>query len=212
MTNQSASAPEHQTGLLFIVCGPSGVGKTSLGRALRTRHANLVLSVSATTRAIREGEEDGRDYHFLSVPEFVSLRDQGAFAEWAEVHGNYYGTLRSAIDDAWRVGHDVLFDIDYQGAIQLQAAYAVETVSVLVTPPSMLKLKQRLTDCGTDSARVIEARLDAARHELEQYDVYDYILPNDDFDTALNDLEGIYLASLRRTVLSGPVLQALLDV
>lgn len=210
MNESSAPAP-HQTGLLFIVCGPSGVGKTSLGRALRARHPNLVLSVSATTRPIRDGEIDGRDYHFLSVPEFVSLRDQGAFAEWAEVHGNYYGTLRSAIDDAWRAGHDVLFDIDYQGAIQLQAAYAVETVSVLVTPPSMAQLKQRLTSRGTDSPQVIQGRLDAARHELEQYAVYDYILPNDDFDVALDDLEGIYLASLRRTVLAGPVLQALLD-
>lgn len=211
MTEQSTSAPDYQTGLLFIVCGPSGVGKTSLGRALRARHSNLVLSVSATTRPIRTGEVDGTDYHFLSVPEFLSLRDQGAFAEWAEVHGNYYGTLRSAIDDAWRANHDVLFDIDYQGAIQLQAAYAVETVSVLVTPPSMSKLKQRLTDRGTDSQEVINDRLDAARHELDQYAVYDYILPNDVFDEALDDLEGIYLASLRRTVLAGPVLQALLD-
>lgn len=190
---------EDPTGLLFIVCGPSGVGKTSLGKVLRAQTPELVLSVSATTRPIRATETDGVDYHFMDGEAFEALREQDAFAEWAMVHGNYYGTLKSAIHEAWRNGQHVFFDIDYQGAIQLQKRFKHEAVSVLVVPPTLSQLEARLRNRATDSDEVIEHRLKAARHELEQYHIFDYIIVNDDFELACEELKMVYQASLLRT-------------
>jgi guanylate kinase len=179
-------------GVLFIVCGPSGVGKTSLSRQLLEARPQLTLSVSYTTRAPREGEEDGVDYHFVDEETFVEMRDREQFAEWAKVHGNYYGTPVSAILDAWKGDKDVLFDIDYQGAKQLEERFPEEARGVLVIPPSMKILEDRLRGRATDAEDVITRRLDAARHELAQFELYDYILENDDFDQALAHLTAIY--------------------
>lgn len=183
-----------QYGVLLIVCGPSGVGKTSLSRKLLDEEPRLVPSVSYTTRPPREGEEDGVDYHFVDHATFQRKRDAGAFAEWAEVHGNYYGTPKSAIENAWAEDNDVIFDIDYQGARQLKDAFP-SAVGVLVIPPSMNELEARLRGRETDSERVIERRLEAAREELAQYELFDYIVENDEFDVAFEQLATVYDAS-----------------
>lgn len=185
-------------GILFLCCGPSGVGKTSLGRKLREKYKSLVLSVSYTTRPRRQGERDGVDYHFVDEATFVAMRDRGEFAEWASVHGNYYATPRSEILGAWDRDEDVFFDIDYQGAVQLKQAFERECVGVLIIPPELSVLEQRLRDRSTDSAEVIERRLDAARYELMQYEVFDYIVCNDDFEQAFEELESVYRASRQR--------------
>lgn len=198
------------TGLLFIVCGPSGVGKSTLGKLLRERRAQLKLSVSTTTRAPRAGEQDGVDYHFVDRDTFIARRDAGEFVEWAEVHGNLYGTTRATIHAAWEAGHDVFFDIDYQGAQQLQAAFPEHTTSVLVIPPSMDALERRIRDRGTEDEATIARRLAAARHELEQFELFDYIIANKLLNTTTNELATIYDASRRRTSLRRGMLLELL--
>lgn len=182
------------SGVLLILCGPSGVGKTSLGRALLDSCQKLTLSVSYTTRPRRGGEVDGEDYHFVDEEKFVEMRRSDAFAEWAEVHGNFYGTPISAIENAWAAGKDVLFDIDYQGARQLKERFP-DAAAVLVVPPDMETLETRLRGRGTDSQAVIEKRLANARHELEQYELFDYIVENGEFDEAVESLQAIYRAA-----------------
>ena len=188
-------------GILLITCGPSGVGKTSLGRELRAAYPRLVLSVSYTTRPMRDGEVNGVDYHFTDRQTFERMRDAGEFAEWAEVHGNYYATPKSEIYGAFERGEDVFFDIDYQGAEQLIAAFPEESVSLLVVPPSMSELERRLRGRKTDSDEVIARRLKAAAHELAQFELFDFIVANDEFDRALEDMVAIYRASRMRTSL-----------
>lgn len=198
-------------GVLFIACGPSGVGKTSLGRRLRQAHPQLTLSVSYTTRAARAGEVDGKDYHFVDEARFMRMRDNGEFAEWAKVHGNFYATPRSEITQAFARKEDVFFDVDYQGALQLQAAFPTESVSVLIAPPSLELLERRLRGRATDDEATIARRLDAALHELEQHGTCDYILINDDFEQAYQEFEHIYLAARKRGYLWVKAIEALLD-
>lgn len=181
-------------GLLLILCGPSGVGKTSLSDSLLSDSPFLSVSISYTTRPQRGEEKEGEAYHFVSPDRFLEMRDSGAFAEWAEVHGNYYGTSRAVIEEAWESGKDLLFDIDYQGAKQLKEAYP-DAVAVLIAPPDMETLEERLRGRGTDSPEVIRRRLGAARHELEQYHLFDYIIENGNFNRARKDLFAVYLAS-----------------
>ncbi len=181
-------------GVLLIVCGPSGVGKTSLGQRLLSANEELTLSVSYTTRPRRGQEVDGQAYHFVDEERFKEMRDREAFAEWAEVHGNFYGTPTAAIEEAWRDGLDVLFDIDYQGAKQLKDRYP-EATAVLVTPPDMKTLASRLRGRGTDSEEVIQARLAKARHELAQYELFDFIVENGEFERAVQVMQSIYTAA-----------------
>lgn len=187
-----------KNGVLFIVCGPSGVGKTSLSRRLLEDRPRLTMSVSYTTRDPRQGEEDGVDYHFVDEATFEQMRERDEFAEWARVHGNYYGTPIDGILDAWKEDRDVLFDIDYQGARQLKDRFPEESQGVLVIPPNMRTLEDRLRGRATDSEQVIERRLEAARHELAQFELYDFIIENDEFDTALAHLEAVYDACTLR--------------
>lgn len=186
-----------QQGVLLIVCGPSGVGKSSLCDALLERKPRLCVSTSYTTRAPRGTEQDGVEYHFVSVETFLAMRDARQFAEWAEVHGNYYGTAVEVIHDAWERDQDLLFDIDYQGARQLKERFP-DACAVLVIPPDMQTLEQRLRHRATDTDEVIARRMAAARHEIAQYELFDFVLENRDFARAVTVLESIYEASRHR--------------
>ena len=188
-------------GLLFILCGPSGVGKTTLAHHLLEHHPTLTFSVSYTTRAARPTEVDGADYHFVDLAAFEQMRVENQFAEYANVHGNFYGTAVRTIEQAWEAGHDVIFDIDYQGAAQLQQRFDEETVSVLVTPPSLQALDERLRRRNTDDETVIARRLANAQHELAQWRLYDFVIENDALEHACQQADAIYTASRCRTFL-----------
>lgn len=198
-----------EQGVLLIVCGPSGVGKTSLCRDLLEARPRLTPSVSYTTRARRGDEVDGQAYHFVDVPTFEAMIEREEFAEWAKVHGNYYGTSAKVIEAAWAEGRDVLFDIDYQGAQQLKARYPHAT-TVLVAPPDMKTLEGRLRGRGTDAEEVIERRLKAARHELNQHELFEFLLENRDFDAALGALSAIYDSARHARAMKVDWLNALL--
>ena len=198
-------------GLLLIVCGPSGVGKTSLRRVLCERHPELVLSVSYTTRAPRDYERDGVDYHFVSQERFDKMRERGEFAEWATVHGNSYATSKGTIHGAWDAGQHVFFDIDYQGALQLHATYPTESVLVLIVPPSLEDLEARLRHRATDEEATIARRLAAARHELEQYHVFEFAIFNETLEQAGEELDAIYRGAKQRIELHRKSIELLLN-
>lgn len=181
-------------GQLFIVSAPSGAGKTTLVRGLLARDAGLRLSVSTTTRAPRAGEKEGREYSFISFEEFSSRRDAGEFLEWAEVHGNCYGTSREWIRRTRNEGHDVLLEIDWQGAQQVRSHFS-DTVSIFILPPSFEELARRLTGRGSDSAEVIQRRLAAALSEMRRVTEFDYVIINDDLEQALTALQGVVSAA-----------------
>ena len=184
---------ERPQGTLFIVSAPSGAGKTSMVRALMERDPDLGFSVSHTTRPPRPGEVDGRDYHFVDVPTFERLVEEGAFLEYARVFDNYYGTSRAAVEAQLAEGRDVFLDIDWQGARQVRQAWP-EAVSIFVLPPSREALEARLRGRGTDSDEVIAGRMARAVDEASHYDEYDYLIVNDDFETAVGDLGAIVRA------------------
>ena len=179
-------------GLLLVLSAPSGAGKTTLAHRFRAAHPDAVFSISATTRAPRGAERDGVDYHFVSPERFSRLVAEGAFAEWAEVFGQRYGTLRATVDEALRAGRIAIFDIDVQGGEQLHRAFPREAVTVLVVPPSIAELERRLRGRSTDSDDVIHRRLAAARAEvLRGLSTYDYVVVNDELDAAQARLEAI---------------------
>jgi len=179
-------------GLLLVLSAPSGAGKTTLARRLAAVEADARFSVSATTRAPRGAERDGVDYHFVSRERFEALVAAGALAEWAEVHGNLYGTLGATVEEALARGQIALFDIDVQGGSQLRAHWPERAATVFILPPSMAELERRLRARSTDPAPVIALRLAAARQEIARGAVlYDYLVVNDDLDRALADLRAI---------------------
>jgi guanylate kinase len=185
-------------GVLLIVSSPSGAGKTSLCRRLLSDHASLELSVSMTTRPMRSGEVAGRDYHFVDHAEFQRLIDADAFLEWADVHGNRYGTPRAPVDRALAEGRDVLFDIDWQGARDVARRCAEDAVRVFILPPSLEELRRRLVSRSQDDEAVIDRRLKNAKGEIEHCDAFDYVFINDDFDRAYGELTHIYHAERSR--------------
>ncbi|WP_180069842.1 guanylate kinase [Acinetobacter sp. YH16038] len=187
------------SGLLFVVSAASGTGKTSLVKALLERVNNLHVSVSHTTRGQRPGELDGVHYHFSTKEDFLNLVEEGGFIEYAEVFGNYYGTAQATVKEQLAKGHDVLLEIDWQGAQQVRRLFP-ESKQIFILPPSQFDLRQRLSNRGTDSVEVIEHRLSCAVEDMQQYVNFDYVIINDDFNKALHDLESVIIAN--RLVLS----------
>ncbi|ENU17799.1 guanylate kinase [Acinetobacter lwoffii] len=187
------------SGLLFVVSAASGTGKTSLVKALLERVNNLHVSVSHTTRGQRPGELDGVHYHFSNKDDFLNLVNEGGFIEYAEVFGNYYGTAQATVKEQLAKGHDVLLEIDWQGAQQVRRLFP-ESKQIFILPPSQFDLRERLSNRGTDAVDVIEHRLSCAVEDMQQYSNFDYIIINDDFNKALHDLEAVIIAN--RLVLS----------
>jgi len=177
-------------GNLIVVAAPSGAGKSSLVKALLELDSHLAVSVSHTTRAPRGQEQDGREYWFISEPEFRQMADQGDFFEWAEVHGNLYGTSRSAIDARLARSEDVVLEIDWQGALQIKQLFA-HAVLIFILPPSWDELQQRLNRRGEDPPEVIAQRMANARTEVAQARHFDFVIINGLFETALFDLKTV---------------------
>jgi guanylate kinase len=198
-----------ETGLLIVVSAPSGAGKTSLVNALIANDPNIVASVSHTTRPQRGNERDGENYFFVDVPTFIAMRDAGKFYEHALVFGNYYGTSRAAVETERALGHDVLLEIDWQGAQQIRLDFP-EAVTLFILPPSRAALRQRLRQRGQDDDDAIARRNAAAVAEMAHYAEYDYLVVNDRFDDAVADLAAIVRAERLRQARQAPRHQRLL--
>lgn len=186
-------------GTLLIVAAPSGAGKTTLVRELLKRDGRVLLSISYTTRAPRPGELDGRDYFFVDVNEFLAMRARHEFLESAEVHGNFYGTSRTWLEQQLAAGHDVLLEIDWQGAQQVRQFFN-DSVGIFVLPPSMAELERRLRTRNTDSEATISRRLQAALTEMRHVDEFEYVIINVSLPEALADLQATVHASRLRLV------------
>ncbi len=184
----SSEAP----GLLLVLSAPSGAGKTTLARRFRSSHPDASFSISVTTRAPRGAEQDGVDYRFVSAERFGELVAQEAFAEWAEVHGQRYGTLRATVEEALAAGRIAIFDIDVQGGARIRAGWPRETATVFIVPPSIAELERRLRGRSTDSEESIRRRLGAARAEAATgLASYDYVIVNDRIEDAVERLDAI---------------------
>ena len=184
----------HSTGTLYIVSAPSGAGKTSLVKALIDLEPQIRVSVSHTTRAMRPGEVNGVNYHFVEREEFVKMIEHGDFLERAEVFGNLYGTSQSHLQQTLDEGHDLILEIDWQGAEQVRQVMP-KARSIFILPPSQEALRQRLDNRGQDSDDIIDGRMREAVSEMSHYVDYDYLIINDDFAHALDDLKAIFRAN-----------------
>jgi guanylate kinase len=182
------------TGNLFIVSAPSGAGKTTLVRLLLESDPQIGVSISHTTRSPRPGEENGREYHFIDVPVFQEKIGRDEFLEWAQVHGNYYGTSKKWIEAEMVSGRDVVLEIDWQGAQQVRKAFP-QAIGVFILPPSMAILETRLSGRGTDSAEVIARRIAAAQDEMRHVDEFDYVIINGSLQQAVDEFQVIVKAA-----------------
>ena len=207
---QSADTPTDallRRGLMFILSSPSGAGKTTIARRLLEHDDHIRMSVSCTTRPMRPGEVDGRDYHFVSREQFDRMVEASEFLEWATVFGHSYGTPKAQVKQGIREGQDFLFDIDWQGTQQLYQKMETDVVRVFLLPPSIAELRRRLTGRGTDSAEVVAGRMARAQSEISHWDGYDYVVVNDDVDACfaqvLNILAAERLSRARQTGLIG---------
>ncbi len=197
-------------GQVLVLCAPSGTGKSTLSGRLLAVFPNLSFSISCTTRAPRAGEEDGVHYHFKTQEEFLGLKDQGAFAEWAEVHGNFYGTPRAAVEQMLASGRDVLFDIDVQGASQLKYSFP-QGLYVLLLPPSRDELLRRLRGRGTDSEETIAKRMGNALKEMGRAAEFGYWIVNDDLERAYAGLRSVFVAGTLRPACRPNLVQGIMD-
>ena len=185
-------------GVMLVLSSPSGAGKSTIARNMLNAFPDLTLSVSVTTRARRGSEIDGTHYRFISETEFQRMRDSDALLEWAEVHGNFYGTPRDPAIQAMQEGRDMLFDIDWQGGKQLMEKARGDVVSVFILPPSMDELKRRLARRAEDSEEVIARRLKNALEEIPHWQEYDYVVINDDLDRAFQEVKSVLVAERLR--------------
>ena len=208
--NPRKEAAAAALGNLFVVAAPSGGGKTSLTRALLEREPEILLSVSYTTRPPRPGEKDGIDYHFVTPKRFRELEEAGEFLEHAHVHGNWYATSATWLRQQIEAGQDVLLEIDWQGAAQVRKLIGA-AVHVFILPPSLASLEERLVRRGQDDERTIARRLTAAREEIRHCDEFDYVIINQEFASALDDLSAIVRASRLRTAQQRVRYKALLE-
>jgi guanylate kinase len=197
---RTPASPIRRRGLMLILSSPSGAGKTTLTRdLLQDRSLDLELSISVTTRARRSSEVDGIHYLFKTKQEFERMRAQDDLLEWAEVHGNYYGTPRTPVEQVLSQGRDMLFDIDYQGTQQVRQKAPDDVVTIFILPPSFRELRARLERRAEDSPEVIAKRLENARNELTRWTAYDYVVVNEDIQVALSDVKSILVGErLRR--------------
>jgi len=185
-------------GVMLVIASPSGAGKTSISRAVMASDPSIELSVSVTTRAKRHSEVDGVHYHFISVREFERMRAEGELLESAEVHGNFYGTPRARVEQTLSGGRDILFDIDWQGTLQLYENCRADMVTVFILPPSIEELKARLERRAEDGGEVIARRLKNARLEMEHWTEYDHVIVNEDLETSVDKVRAI-LGAARTT-------------
>jgi guanylate kinase len=185
--------------MIVILSAPSGGGKTSISKRILD-DKKIVLSVSATTRNPRPGEQEAVHYFFKTIEEFRAMQSQDAFLETAKIYGNFYGTPRIYVDEMLENGKDVLFDIDHQGAEQIRKKLSSQVVSIFIVPPSIKSLRERLEQRGQDSAETIEARLKLAKNEISMADNYDYIVVNDDFEKAVENIQMIIKQERKKRV------------
>lgn len=185
-------------GLMFVLSSPSGAGKTTIARKLLDQHSDLTLSVSATTRPMRPGEIDGKDYDFISEKTFDEMINSNRFLEWARVFEQYYGTPKARVDDALEKGRDVLFDVDWQGAKALKAVRPDDVVSVFILPPSIPALESRLRGRAGASEEQIRKRLEGAKGDITNFKLYDYVVVNDDLDQTGATINSILISERQK--------------
>ena len=191
-------------GLMLVLSSPSGAGKTTIARRLREEDNSIEMSISHTTRPRRNGEKNGKDYHFVDRESFTRMRDRGEFLEWAVVFDNFYGTTRKPVEDALAAGRDVLFDVDWQGAAALRDQAKDDVVTVFVLPPTAADLEQRLNERSQDSPEIVRRRMLGASNEIQHWDEYDYVVINHDIGCSVEAVRAILAAErLRRTRLTG---------
>ncbi len=206
------SAEGDRRGFILILSSPSGAGKTTLTRRLfQMTELDLTLSISVTTRARRGSEVKGVDYHFITQKEFEALRKADGLLEWAEVHGNFYGTPREPVEQILSQGRDVVFDVDYQGAQQVKAKGGMDVVTIFILPPSMSELQARLERRAEDPPETIARRLANARNEIRRWTQYDYVLVNDDIQNTFEDLLAIIRAERRKATRSKEAIGRFVD-
>ncbi len=214
MSNKLQDLKKNRRGLMVVLSSPSGAGKSTLTRRLLEENPNMVMSVSATTRKPRPGEREGVDYYFISKDAFRRMMDESEFLEWAKVFDNYYGTPMAPVEKALGEGKDVVFDIDWQGAQQLTQAAGDDLVKIFILPPSHRELERRLHTRAQDSDEVIAHRMAKSADEISHWAEYDYIIVNDDLETAMDELRmivGAERAKRHRQLWLGPFIKSLVQ-